>query len=56
MTGRSLYAEMCGTSMASPYVTGIAALAASAYGLQGGAPLRQYLIDRALSLEDAKPE
>lgn len=50
----SLYARMSGTSMASPYVAGIAALAASAHpGLQGSA-LRQYLLDHAMPLAAAE--
>lgn len=48
---RSLYARMSGTSMASPYVTGIAALHASANPRLRGAELRQYLVDQALHLE-----
>ena len=48
---RSLYAEKSGTSMATPYVTGIAALVAAANpGLQG-ARLRQHLLDHALRLD-----
>jgi subtilisin family serine protease len=50
----SLYAEMSGTSMASPYVAGVAALVAAANpGLQGAA-LRQYLVQHAMPL--AEPE
>ncbi len=47
---RSLYAQMSGTSMASPYVAGIAALAASANPQLQGAALRQHLIDHAMPL------
>lgn len=47
----SIYAEKSGTSMAAPYVTGIAALTASANpGLQGEA-LRRRILDNALRLE-----
>ncbi len=47
---RSLYARMSGTSMAAPYVTGIAALIASANpGLQGAA-LRKRILETALPL------
>lgn len=47
---RSLYTRMSGTSMAAPYVAGIAALIASAHsGLQGAA-LRQRLLETALPL------
>lgn len=49
----SIYAEKSGTSMAAPYVTGIAALTASANpGLQGEA-LRRRILDNALRLEAA---
>jgi subtilisin family serine protease len=48
----SLYAKKSGTSMATPYVSGIAALVASANpGLQG-ASLRRYLVDHALPLAE----
>jgi subtilisin family serine protease len=48
----SIYAEKSGTSMAAPYVTGIAALTASANpGLQGEA-LRRRILDNALRLEE----
>lgn len=50
---RSLYAEKSGTSMAAPYVTGIAALIASANGRLQGERLRRYLLDHALRLENA---
>jgi subtilisin family serine protease len=49
--GRSIYAEMTGTSMAAPYVTGIAALIAAADPCMYMADLRQCLLDRALRLD-----
>jgi subtilisin family serine protease len=55
ITGRSLYAEMSGTSMAAPYVTGIAALIAAADPCMHSSELRQCLLQRALPL-DAPPE
>ncbi len=55
VSGKSLYTRMSGTSMAAPYVAGIAALVASADpGLQG-AQLRSYLLQHAFPL-DASPE
>ena len=48
---RSVYAHMSGTSMAAPYVTGIAALHAAANPQLRGTELRRYLTDRALPLE-----
>jgi subtilisin family serine protease len=47
---RSVYARMSGTSMATPFVTGIAALTAQAYPGLHGLALRQHLIDHALPL------
>lgn len=47
---RSVYARMSGTSMATPYVAGIAALTAQAHPGVHGLALRQYLIDHALPL------
>jgi subtilisin family serine protease len=55
ITGHSLYAEMSGTSMAAPYVTGIAALIAAADPCMHSSELRQCLLQRALPL-DAPPE
>ncbi|MFN8493208.1 MAG: S8 family serine peptidase [Caldilineaceae bacterium] len=51
----SLYARMSGTSMAAPYVTGIAALLAAANPRLRGSELRQHLTSQALHL-DAGPE
>ena len=48
---RSLYEEMSGTSMAAPYVTGIAALYAAADPSLQGEALRQMLLDTALPLD-----
>lgn len=53
--GRSIYAEMSGTSMAAPYVTGIAALIAASDPCMHVNDLRQCLLDRALRL-NAPPE
>ena len=48
---RSLYEEMSGTSMAAPYVTGIAALYAAADPSLNGEALRQTLLATALPLD-----
>lgn len=48
--GHSKYAKISGTSMAAPYVSGIAALMAQEHGLKGRL-LRQKLIETALPLE-----
>ena len=48
--GWSWYARMSGTSMATPYVVGIAALAASANPALKGAALRQHLLNTALPI------
>lgn len=48
---RSLYKYMSGTSMAAPYVAGIAALYASADAKFRGELLRQHLINTALPLQ-----
>lgn len=52
---RSVYASLSGTSMATPYVVGIAALAAQANPGLHGQELRQHLVDHALLLS-AAPE
>jgi len=49
--GTSSYAMANGTSMAAPYVAGIAALAASADPTLQGEKLRQHLLSNALPLE-----
>jgi subtilisin family serine protease len=48
--GRSVYALASGTSMAAPYVTGIAALAAAADPTLQGDKLRQHLLTYALPI------
>ena len=48
---RSLYKHMSGTSMATPYVAGIAALYASADAKLYGEALRQHLLNTALPLQ-----
>ena len=48
---RSLYKYMSGTSMATPYVAGIAALYASADAKLKGKALRRHLINTALPLQ-----
>ena len=50
--GRSIYADMSGTSMAAPYVTGIAALIAAADPCMHVRDLRQCLLARTLRLDD----
>ncbi|HMO60127.1 MAG TPA: S8 family serine peptidase [Roseiflexaceae bacterium] len=52
---RSIYTQMSGTSMATPYVTGIAALYASSPARLQGAALRAHLLNTALPL-NAPPE
>ena len=53
--GRSLYASMSGTSMATPYVTGIAALYASQNSALQGTALRRHLLENVISL-DSPPD
>ncbi len=48
--GRSVYALASGTSMAAPYVTGIAALTAAADPTLQGEKLRQHLLTHALPI------
>lgn len=52
--GRSVYALASGTSMAAPYVAGIAALAACADATLQGEKLRQHLVTHALPLASAR--
>lgn len=52
--GRSVYALASGTSMAAPYVTGIAALAASADPTLQGDKLRHYLLNHALPIAEGR--
>ena len=52
--GRSVYALASGTSMAAPYVAGIAALAASADPTLQGEKLRQHLLTHALPIAESQ--
>jgi len=52
--GRSVYALASGTSMAAPYVAGLAALAAAADPTLQGERLRQHLLTHALPIEDRR--
>ena len=49
--GRSWYGAKSGTSMATPYVSGVAALVAAKTGLEGAA-LRDHLVEHAAPLPD----
>ena len=51
INNRSLYKHISGTSMATPYVAGIAALYASADAKFRGEALRQHLLNTALPLQ-----
>ncbi|MCB0124872.1 MAG: S8 family serine peptidase, partial [Caldilineaceae bacterium] len=51
IAGQSTYAVASGTSMAAPYVAGIAALTASADKTLQGEALRQQLLANALPID-----